>query len=372
MDGDPAGIVYLPNQDHIQTLYRMSTFLLYGANGYTGRLIARYAADHGLTPILAGRNREALEALANTLGMPFRVADLEDAQSIDQALTEVDVVLHAAGPFRHTARKMMEACLRTHTHYLDITGEIAVFELAKSMDEKAREAGIMIMSGVGFDVVPTDCIALYLKNRLPDATHLKLAFGSVGGGLSHGTAITMAEGAGEPGAARVNGNIVPVPIGQKGMWVDFGLKRLFTMTIPWGDVSTAFTTTGIPNIETYTAVSPKTHSMLKYQWLFNWFLRLPFVKARAIRKIKARPAGPDDGRREKSKCLVWGEVKNAAGAHKTARLTGPEGYTLTAITSLIITRKVLEGSFKAGYQTPAGCYGEDLIMEVPNVQRDDI
>jgi short subunit dehydrogenase-like uncharacterized protein len=267
---------------------------------------------------------------------------------------------------------MMEACLRTRTHYLDITGEIAVFELAKSFDSRAREAGIMIMSGVGFDVVPTDCMALYLKQKLPDATHLKLAFGSVGGGLSHGTAITMAEGAGEPGAARVNGRIVPVPVGQKGLWVDFGIKRLFTMTIPWGDVSTAYTTTGIPNIETYTAVSPKTHRILKYQWVFNWFLRLPFVKARTIRKIKSRPAGPSDDRRARSKSLVWGEVTNAKGNQISARLIGPEGYTLTAITSLIIAKKVLEGSFKTGYQTPAGCYGEDLILVVPNMQRTDI
>jgi short subunit dehydrogenase-like uncharacterized protein len=350
----------------------MSTFLLYGANGYTGRLIARYASDYGLKPLLAGRNREALEPLANSLNLPWRVLDLEDPADLDSILAEVDVVLHAAGPFRHTARPMMEACIRTRTHYLDITGEIAVFERAKSMHERAVEAGIMMMSGVGFDVVPTDCIALHLKNLLPDATHLKLAFGSVGGGLSHGTAITMAEGAGEPGAARVNGRIVPVPIGQKGIWVDFGIKKLFTMTIPWGDVSTAYTTTGIPNIETYTAIAPSTHRLLKYQWLFNWFLRLPFVRARSIRKIKARPAGPDDARRERSRCLVWGEVTNAKGEIRRARLTGPEGYTLTAISSLIITRKVLEGSFKTGYQTPAGCYGEDLILEVPNVQREDI
>lgn len=350
----------------------MSTFLLYGANGYTGRLIARYAADYGLKPLLAGRNREALETLANSLNLPWRVVDLDDPATLDRVLSEVDVVLHAAGPFRRTAAPMIEACIRTRTHYLDITGEIAVFERAKSMHQKAAEAGIMIMSGVGFDVVPTDCIALYLKNRLPDATHLKLAFGSVGGGLSHGTAITMAEGAGEPGAARVNGRIVPVPVGQKGMWVDFGIKKLFTMTIPWGDVSTAYTTTGIPNIETYTAVAPRTHRLLKYQWMFNWFLRLPFVRARSIQKIKARPAGPDDARRERSKCLVWGEVTNAAGESRCARLIGPEGYTLTAITSLIITRKVLEGSFRTGYQTPAGCYGEDLILEVPNLERSDI
>ena len=350
----------------------MSTILLYGANGYTGQLITRMAAAYGVQPILAGRNRQSIHDLANRYGLTFRVMNLDDMPSMLDSLRDVDVVLHAAGPFTHTARQMMEACLQTATHYLDITGEIAVFEWAKSMDAQAKKAGIMIMSGVGFDVVPTDCIALYLKNRLPDATHLKLAFGSIGGGVSQGTAITMAEGAGASGAARVDGRIVSVPIGHHGMWVDFGAKRLFTMSIPWGDVSTAFTTTGIPNIETYTAVSPKFYRLLKFQSLYNWFLRLPFVKSIIIRKIKSSPAGPDDGRRAKSKSLVWGEVTNAQGKKVSARLIGPEGYTLTAISSLIIAKKVLEGSFKTGYQTPAGCYGEDLIMEVPNVQRSDI
>jgi short subunit dehydrogenase-like uncharacterized protein len=350
----------------------MPTLLLYGANGYTGRLIAGLSGQYGLAPILSGRNEAEVSKLAAELNLNHRTADLADAVSLDKLLDGVDVVLHAAGPFRHTARQMMEACIRTGTHYLDITGEIGVFELGKSMDAAAKTAGIMIMPGVGFDVVPTDCTALYLKNRLPDAISLKLAFGSIGGGLSHGTAITMAETAGEPGAERIEGRIVPVPIGRKGMWVDFGLKRLFVMTIPWGDISTAYTTTGIPNIETYTAVSPKTHRMLRLQFLFNWFLRLPFVRASAIRKIKARPAGPDDRRREKSRSLVWGQAENTSGSLHSVRLNGPEGYTLTAHSSLIIARKVMSGHFVPGYQTPAGCFGEDLVMEIPGVQREEI
>ena len=133
----------------------------------------------------------------------------------------------------------------------------------------------MLMPGVGFDVVPTDCMAKYLKDRLPDATNLELAFASIGGKFSHGTAMTMAEGLGEGGAARVNGKITKEPLGKKGMWVDFGLKKLFVMSIPWGDVSTAFFTTGIPNIQTYTGASEKTFKLLK--WQFNFKLRLKCV-----------------------------------------------------------------------------------------------
>ena len=349
-----------------------NTFLLYGANGYTGQLIAKMAAGYGLKPVLGGRNEASLQSLAATLGLPYKVIDLADTTRLQEALKEVKVVLHAAGPFQFTSKAMIEACLTTKTHYLDITGEISVFEKAKGYDAKAKEAGIMIMPGVGFDVVPTDCTALYLKNQLPDATHLQLAFAMIDGKLSHGTAATMAENLGEGGAVRENGVIMRKPMGHKGFSVDFGIKKLFVMCIPWGDISTAYTTTGIPNIETYTGSSPKTFSMLKWQWLFNWLLRTSFVRNYTKKKLKQKPAGPSDEMRAKAISLVWGEAKNAAGLKVAARLQGPEGYTLTAMSSLLITQKVLQGNFKTGYQTPAGAYGADLIMEIPGVKRESL
>lgn len=346
-------------------LTTMKKIILYGANGYTGTLIARMARDHGIEPILAGRREEAVRPMAEAMGMEWGVADLGDAAALDALLQRAPMVLHAAGPFKRTAKPMIEACLRNGKHYTDITGEIGVYEMAKTYDAAAKAKQVMVMPGVGFDVVPTDCMALHLKNRMPDATHLKLAFASVGGGLSHGTATTMAEGMGEKSAARVDGKIVPVPLGHKGMEVDFGVKKLFVMSIPWGDVSTAYTTTGIPNIETYTAQHPKTFSKLKYQWAFNWLLRTSFMRNRQLKKIKSKPAGPTDEQRAKSFSLVWGEAVNASGKVEVGRLKCPEGYTLTAISSLLITNKILNGQFKPGYQTPAGCYGEGLILEVP-------
>lgn len=345
-------------------------FLLYGANGYTGRLIAKMAADYGLTPVLAGRNEAALQQMAASLQLDYRVIDLDQTDLLVDTLKTYGLVLHAAGPFAHTAQKMMQACIAAKAHYLDITGEIGVFEMAKSMDAAAKSAGIMLMSGTGFDVVPTDCMALFLKQQLPDARFLKLAFGTVGGKISHGTAMTMAEGMGEGGAVREEGMIVKKPLGHKGMRVNFGAKDLFVMTIPWGDISTAYTTTGIPNIETYTVVSPKVFKWLKWQGWFNWFLRTNFARNYYRKKINRKPAGPDDAARARAKSMVWGEVENASGQKKAARLSGPEGYTLTAHSSLIITAKIISGNFKPGYQTPAACYGADLVLEIPGVHRE--
>jgi short subunit dehydrogenase-like uncharacterized protein len=343
----------------------MNQLLLYGANGYTGILIAKYAAQYGLQPILAGRKEEAIKSLAEELNLPYKIIDLDNTEQLKAALQQVKVMIHAAGPFAHTARQMIEACLQTGTHYLDINGDISVFEMIKSFDTKAKEKNIMLMPGVGFDVVPTDCMALRLKNKLPDATHLKLAFVSVGGGVSHGTAMTIVSRLGEGGATRQNGKIVKEPLGKKGIWVDFGEKKLFVMSIPWGDISTAHFTTGIPNIETYTGVKPGVYRFMKMQGLFNWLLRMEWMRNIIRKKIKNRPAGPSDEERTKAKAMIWGEARNAKGEKVEDHFSCADGYTLTAHSSLIITKKVVAGNFKPGYQTPASCYGEDLIKEIP-------
>jgi short subunit dehydrogenase-like uncharacterized protein len=349
-----------------------NTFLLYGANGYTGELIARYAQQYNLQPVLAGRRKELIEPLASKLNLPYKIFDLDNSAALLDALKDVKVVLHAAGPFQFTAKQMINACLQTGTHYLDINGDIAVFEMIKQYDAAAKKAGIMLLPGAGFDVVPTDCIALQLKKILPDAITLQLAFASLGGGLSHGTATTMANKLGEGGAVRKDGKIIGTPLGQKGMWIDFGIKKLFVMSIPWGDISTAHFTTGIPNIETYTGIAKKTYNVLKLQTLFNWLLRTSVMRNFIKKKINQKPAGPTDEQRSKAISLVWGQATNAAGKTATVRLSGPDGYTLTTHSALIILQKVLNGNFTAGYQTPASAYGENLVMEIPDVKRETV
>src|SRR4249919_1940035 len=99
-------------------------FLLYGANGYTGDLIAKYAAQYGLRPILAGRREEAIKPLADQLKLSYKVFDLTDSTQLIAALLGIKVVVHAAGPFINTAREMVDACLECGTHYLDINGDI--------------------------------------------------------------------------------------------------------------------------------------------------------------------------------------------------------------------------------------------------------
>ncbi|MEJ8818800.1 saccharopine dehydrogenase family protein [Lacibacter sp. H407] len=343
--------------------------LLYGANGYTGELIARYAKEYGITPVLAGRNETLIRSVAERLQLPYRIFSLDDVNQLQQQLQDVQLVIHAAGPFANTCKQMVEACIATNTHYIDINGDISVFERIKKYGAAARQANVMLMPGAGFDVIPTDCTALHLKEQLPDATHLQLAFLPKGGQISHGTATTMASRLGEGGTARENGKLVSKPLGHKSLSVDINGKKLFTMTIPWGDISTAYHTTGIENIEVYTGMKPTVYRFLKFQFLFNWILRKQFVRSWIQQKINSRPAGPTDEQRATAKTTVWGKVWNAKGETKTSVLECADGYSVTAWGCLLITQKIMKGDLKTGYQTPASCYGKDLILEIPKSKR---
>lgn len=345
-----------------------NNFLIYGANGYTGELITRFAVERGMRPIIAGRNEAAIKALAEKHGLEYRVFSLEDTEKLDAALNEVATVLHCAGPFSLTSRQMGEACLRTNTHYTDITGEIAVFEACAAADQKAKEAGIMIMPGVGFDVVPSDCLARHLKDRLPTATDLSLAFYGMGR-MSHGTQATMTMNIGKGGAVRRDGKIMPVPAAWRTREIDFGETKKTGVTIPWGDVSTAFYSTGIPNIEVFTVVPPSALKLMKLSRYFG-----PMLASGPIQRYlqgKIPPGGPSDAERARGKTLLWGEASDTAGNRVEAGLQTPEGYTLTALAALNITQKILEGNFAPGFQTPSKAYGPDLILEIEGTKRDD-
>jgi short subunit dehydrogenase-like uncharacterized protein len=348
-------------------------FLLYGSNGYTGRLIVERALAAGVRPLLAGRNAEEVGRQAREHGLAHRAFPLDDTAALEAALREVPVVLHAAGPFSRTAIPMVEACLRTGTHYLDITGELEIFEAMAARAARAREAGVMLLPGAGFDVVPTDCLAAHLRARLPSATRLRLAFQALGGGISRGTATTMVENAGRGGAVRRGGRITRVPAAWRTRTVDFGFGTRPTRvtTIPWGDVSTAYHSTGIGDVEVYTRVGAAQRRAMVASRYLGWLLESAPVQRFLRARIRAAPAGPDDVRRERSVSLVWGEVEDADGRRAVSRMRMPEGYTLTAMTAVAAVQKVLGGAAPAGFQTPSTAYGAEWIMEMEGVERED-
>jgi len=350
-----------------------SPYLIYGANGYTGELIARECLRRGDRPVLAGRNAQAVRALAAELGLEHRAFALDDARAADEALKGMTAVLHCAGPFVRTFRPMADGCLRAKAHYLDVTGEIEVFEALAARDAEARAAGVMLLPGVGFDVVPSDCLAAHLKRRLPTATHLILAFHSVGG-LSRGTATTMIENLHRGGLIRRNGALTPVPAAWKTRTVDFGRGPRTVVSIPWGDVSTAYHSTGIPNIEVCTTATWPLLLAMRASRLFRPLLASAGVQSFLKKRVRAGAPGPNAEQRARGRTVLWGEATDEAGGRAVARLHGPEGYTFTTLTALAAVEKVLSGSAPPGFQTPAKAYGPDFVLGgfIEGVTREDL
>jgi short subunit dehydrogenase-like uncharacterized protein len=345
--------------------------LVYGSYGYTGDLIARQAVAAGDRPTLAGRSRRKVQHQAAELDLPFRAFALEDASSVATELDEagVDAVLNCAGPFVDTHRPMVEACIETGTHYLDITGEIEVFESIAARDDEAADAGVQCMPGVGFDVVPTDCLAAHLAERLPDAEELALGFQALGS-VSPGTAATAVDSLGEGGAVRRDGRIEPVDAAYDTRRIDFGRGKTGAVTIPWGDVSTAYYTTGIENVTVYTAVPGVGRLAMRASDLFSPVFDLPVVTETLQNLVHATVEGPDEEEREHTNCYVWGEARND-DQRVVSRLVTPNTYKLTVDAALIIARKVLDGDWEAGFGTPGGVYGPDLVLEIEGVERTD-
>jgi short subunit dehydrogenase-like uncharacterized protein len=339
-------------------------WLLYGANGYTGELIAREAVALGMRPVLAGRSRQKITKLAAELNCPSAVFDLDDHTALCSTLSQVAAVLHCAGPFSQTAPSMMQGCLATHVHYLDITGEIDVFELAASVSGKAQRAGIVLCPGVGFDVVPTDCVAARLKEAMPDATHLALGFDSRAG-LSKGTAKTAIESAARGSCVRIDGRLVTEKLASRTRRIDFGDGEKLAVSIPWGDVSTAYYTTGIRNIEVYTATSQKAADSMRRANLLRPLLRQRWIRELAKFNAQRRITPPGRTERENNPTHVWGEARNAAGEVKTARLRTANGYSLTVYAALGILHEVLGRACNPGFTTPSSLVGADFVSSLP-------
>jgi saccharopine dehydrogenase (NAD+, L-lysine-forming) len=337
------------------------SWMLYGATGYTGELIAELAAGRGEKPILAGRNADKVSSLARRLDLPWRAFPLERPD-----LADVGLVLHCAGPFSATSRPMVDACLAARAHYLDITGEVDVFESIFGRDGEARARGVALLPGAGFDVVPSDCLAASLKQRLPSATKLELAFATIGR-ASPGTLKTSIEWLPRGGLIRRGGTLVRVPPACEVREIPFADKRRTAMSIPWGDLATAWRSTQIPDITVYVAARPRAIRAARLTRFTAPILGLPpvqqFLKSRVERSVR----GPGPEERARGGAQFWGRASDASRSVEMT-MSAPEGYTLTASAALECVKRAAAGGIHPGAWTPSLAFGADFAASLPGVR----
>jgi short subunit dehydrogenase-like uncharacterized protein len=340
------------------------SILVYGAYGYTGELIAEEMSERGLEPVVAGRNGTKTRGLGAMLDTEARVFDAEDAAA---ELDDVDVLLNCAGPFIETYEPLVEACLETETHYLDITGELAVFEALAERDREAEKAEVCVLPGVGFDVVPTDCVAGHLHDRLPGATHLRLGFEALGA-VTGGTVASAIEHASAGGKVRRNGKIENVAVGSETRTIDFGEGERHAVSVPWGDVSTAYYTTGIENIEVYMPMPERVATAVRISQPLLSVLSVGPVK-RGLQAVAQRTfSGPSAEQRERDRSLVWGEATDGEQTVAT-RIETPEVYALTVDAATTAAQRLdADADPPTGYHTPASAFDPEFVLDLDGVE----
>ena len=335
-------------------------WMIYGCYGYTGELIVLEALAKGHKPVLAGRNSERTQRLAESHGLAWRAFDVANAEG---QLDDVDVLINCAGPFSETASPMMQACLLSKTHYLDITGEIPVFQHAKSLNDQASKRGVVVCPGLGFDIVPTDMLAANLAHALPDASELELAF-DFGALPSQGTARTAVKAIPAGGMVRRGGVLTSVPLGYRIRKVAFPRGTQSAVSFPWGDVFTAKHSTGIGNTIVYFAMPAALCWSQKLTHPLRGLLGTrPMQKALLKLVAWLLPAGPSQATRANAGTQFWGRVVNQQGREVSATLTAPSVYLMTAQCAVAAAEHFELATPAAGYHTASTLLGRDFLHE---------
>lgn len=347
-------------------------WMIYGATGFTGQLVAEEAIKRGHEPILAGRNREALAPIAKRLGLKYMVFDLSDVKTVAEAIGDLDVVYHAAGPFVKTSEPMVKACLATGTHYLDITGEYKVMEAVYGLHEAALANKIALIPGCGFDIVPSDCLAAYVAQKISAPHTIEIGVHPLAGSISSGTLKSVMEMAPEGGRVRRNGDLVPIAIGAGGRRIRFSYGDAYGIPMPFADISAAFRSTRAPNITVYLRVPPGLATAARITGpLTQLALRSPAVKNTAFNFLERYFPGPTTEERENERCYLWARAINREGtATADAWLETREAYSYTAEIGVRAVERVVEWH-PVGALTPAQAFGADFALDVPGTVRLD-
>lgn len=347
------------------------SWMIYGATGFTGTLIAEEAVRHGLSPVLAGRNAEKLRNLAERLGLRWVSFSLDDECALREAAESVDLMLHAAGRFADTSTRMMDACLAAKSHYLDISNEISVLQAARSRHHLAEQNGVSIIPGVGFGTIASSCLARYVCEKICDPLSLEIVISPYVSHKSIGATMSTLETIALGGYVRKNGILVNIPFGS-------GVKRIHTdnsdyyvLPIPSGDLEAAYLVTGIANISVFmtTSINPTlarlalpfaqkllSRSSLR-ELIFGWLDR--WQTSSLMKPV-------DTNRRS----WAWARAVDRHGNAAEAMLETGEGYAFTASTSIQAVKWVLK-KHTTGANSLATAFGADFVLGIEGTQMYD-
>lgn len=323
---------------------KKNKLLIYGASGYTGKIIAARAKELNIDFEIAGREPDKTRRLAEELAVDYHIFDVDTEYAWKKALDGKQVLINAAGPFKFTAQQAMKACLIAGVHYLDISAELDTYRLAQSLDRQAYEAGIQLISGAGL-FVSYDALVVHLSKLVAEPEYLKVGFRHYGG-FSRGSVLSSKHIADLGILIRSNGEIIDHPDPQPKMF-SFGQEEVECMPTPLGGIILSYKSTGIPNIEEF------------------FSLKLPATELVDLTSENL-PDGPTLEERAAGRNGISAELTSKDGKVVKAYVDAPSGYDLTPLSVVAVAHRILNGDFKVGYQSPGSAYGEDIINDIPD------
>jgi short subunit dehydrogenase-like uncharacterized protein len=316
--------------------------------------------------VVAGRNEAALAALARREQLEHRCASVGDYLALANLLKDGAVVINAAGPYEHTALPLARACIDAGCHYLDLSGEYAVIEQIAELDARAKQAKVMLLPAAGFDVVASDCLIAKLCQGARRPRKLSIAITGLDA-ISRGSAKSVLSLYRDHVVVRREGRLRRVAPGALTQSFDFGQGPTPVTAVSWADVVTAFHTTGIFDITVYYEATAVVRLGLGFSRVGAQLVDTPLGRLLHGTASRLLPAGPGRAARARGAACVVARLEDEAGVRE-ARLHTPEVYGFSAVTSVAIASRVLEGAAPPGFQTPARAYGPQLALELPGAR----
>ncbi len=346
---------------------RAGEWVLYGATGFTGRLIVESALALGLRPVVAGRDESALRQLAESRGLACAHAGVDSEAQLDRMLAGRALVLNAAGPFTATAGPIMSACLRTGAHYLDIGGDISVVEPQLLRVEEFRAAGLMALLAVGFDVVPSDFAASCAADGA-GADELRIGI-SCALSLSKGSSKASVDELPRGELITSKGRLRKTNRSTRYATFDFGAGPRECIAVSWGDLLTAPLSTGVDSISVYFEATSEMRRAAALGRFLGPLARFALFRKLLVAMIDmGREAGPSPATRASHSATI------VAHALRDGRLVGrctvrtPDPYDFTAQAAALAVKSVLEGTVRPGCWPPSAVLPRTFLSTLPGVR----
>ena len=347
------------------------TIVLYGATGYTGRLVADELERRGLEYVVSGRDEEKLTRLAEGRGATMRATPLDDDRALRELLADASAVISCAGPFTLAGHALVRAAVDTGTHYVDSTGEQPFIKLVfDSHGAAAERAGVALVPALGFDYAPGDFIARLAARGHEPLEELVMAYAVKGFGLSRGTMRSGLEIVKGGDVVYEDGNWRPAPFGVFRASFDFPepIGRQTMSRYPSGEVVTVprhtRTKRVVSMVTTRTmAPHPALAPILPYTLPpFALTMRTP-LRGVLGRAIGALPEGPSEAERRAAEFTIVAVARGENGSERRGVVRGSDVYGLTAVT-LVHGAELMSatGYDRAGALAPAAAYDPEAFL----------